>query len=144
MKKFLSALQQVDRVDFDQQLELDLGGESDDKAHIRGNVRREDEEIILEFQGEALQKTKCDRCLEACQCEIQIEFCEGLDQEMIEMSLAEIARQEFILQRPLQYLCSDDCKGLCVQCGTNLNHGSCDCDEPVDPRLEKLLTLLED
>lgn len=142
MKKFLSALQQVDRVDFDQWLDLDLGGESVDKAHIWGNVRKEDQEFILEFEGDAFQNTICDRCLDACQCEIHVDYCEQLDQEMMEMSLAEIARQEFVLQRPLQSLCSETCKGLCIQCGANLNHESCTCDEPVDPRLEKLLTLI--
>ena len=36
-------------------------------------------------------------------------------------------------------LCRDDCRGLCPQCGTNLNTGTCDCS-PVweDPRLAAL------
>ncbi len=25
------------------------------------------------------------------------------------------------------YLCNDDCRGLCPQCGKNLNEGDCDC-----------------
>jgi uncharacterized protein len=39
-------------------------------------------------------------------------------------------------------LCREDCKGLCAQCGTNLNLGSCDC-APVweDPRLAGLKAL---
>lgn len=142
MKKFLKALQQVDRIDFDQSLELDLGGDSLDKAQIEGNFRKVDHEIILEFEGRVLQKAICDRCLEPCQCEIHINYCEQLDQESLEMSLAEIARQEFILQRPMQMICSHECRGLCVHCGVNLNHESCTCEEPVDPRLEKLLTLI--
>jgi len=34
-------------------------------------------------------------------------------------------------------LCREDCKGLCVHCGQNLNLASCDCAktaEKVDPR----------
>ena len=142
MKKFLNALQQVDRVDFDQLLELDLGGDTVDKAEIRGNVRKVDQEIILEFEGDALQNATCDRCLEPCQCEIHIDYCEQLDQETMGMSLAEIARQEFVLERPGQIICSVDCLGLCIQCGANLNTEGCTCDKPVDPRLEKLLTLI--
>jgi uncharacterized protein len=36
-------------------------------------------------------------------------------------------------------LCSEACKGLCPQCGTNLNRGSCECQNKWhDPRFEKL------
>lgn len=40
---------------------------------------------------------------------------------------------------PMKTLCSRDCKGLCSQCGADLNKESCDCsDNIIDPRLEKL------
>lgn len=36
---------------------------------------------------------------------------------------------------PLQFLCSEDCKGLCPICGINLNENKCNCEETVyDPR----------
>jgi uncharacterized protein len=41
-------------------------------------------------------------------------------------------------------LCREDCKGICPQCGKNLNLGPCDCKvENVDPRLEILKQLLD-
>jgi uncharacterized protein len=44
----------------------------------------------------------------------------------------------------MQARCKPDCKGLCAQCGQNLNEGQCDCDaEPIDPRLAPLRALLE-
>lgn len=33
---------------------------------------------------------------------------------------------------PMKVLCSDDCKGLCRKCGTNLNLESCDCKGDED------------
>lgn len=41
-------------------------------------------------------------------------------------------------------LCRPDCKGLCPECGTDLNFSDCGCSEKrsVDPRLEKLKELL--
>ena len=36
------------------------------------------------------------------------------------------------LALPMKMLCSDDCKGLCPQCGTNLNEGRCNCKRIVD------------
>ena len=36
---------------------------------------------------------------------------------------------------PLQFLCSEDCKGLCPVCGTDLNENECNCEKEVyDPR----------
>jgi uncharacterized protein len=36
------------------------------------------------------------------------------------------------LSIPMKRLCSDDCKGLCSQCGRNLNEGHCRCKRIVD------------
>ena len=48
--------------------------------------------------------------------------------------------EQLALKIPLQPLCSEGCKGLCSNCGTNLNEKSCDCktEEPIDPRFAKL------
>ena len=40
---------------------------------------------------------------------------------------------------PTKVLCKEDCKGLCPNCGKNLNEGSCSCsNENIDPRFEAL------
>jgi len=45
-----------------------------------------------------------------------------------------------ILAMPMTIICSEDCKGLCGSCGTNLNLKNCNCDESniADPRMEIL------
>ncbi len=43
-----------------------------------------------------------------------------------------------ILNIPMSVLCSEDCKGLCHYCGTNLNNSSCNCEKPIDPRFDLL------
>jgi len=54
----------------------------------------------------------------------------------------EVLREQFYLALPMKPLCSEDCEGLCPQCGTNLNTGSCSCEpEQVDPRLAVLKKL---
>lgn len=59
-----------------------------------------------------------------------------------EMDLTEPVRQSLIVALPLKPLCRDDCKGLCSQCGANLNEGVCDCEtETVDNRWEALRQL---
>jgi uncharacterized protein len=56
-----------------------------------------------------------------------------------EIDLNELMREQFYLALPMKPLCREDCRGLCPQCGTNLNTGTCDC-APVweDPRLAAL------
>jgi len=56
-----------------------------------------------------------------------------------QIDLGVVMREQFYLALPMKPLCREDCKGLCAQCGTNLNTGTCDCS-PVweDPRLAAL------
>ena len=56
-----------------------------------------------------------------------------------EIDLNELLREQFYLALPMKPLCAEDCRGLCAQCGTNLNAGTCGC-APVwdDPRLAAL------
>jgi uncharacterized protein len=51
-------------------------------------------------------------------------------------------RDYALLAVPMKQLCSDDCKGLCLKCGKNLNEGLCDCtEEIIDPRWEAIQKL---
>ena len=60
------------------------------------------------------------------------------------IDLNELLREQFYLALPMKPLCQEDCRGLCPQCGTNLNTGNCSC-APVweDPRLAALKNLLK-
>ena len=61
-----------------------------------------------------------------------------------ELDLGEAVRQHLVIELPMQSVCSEDCKGLCPQCGANLNEGPCSCEpEPADERLAPLRALLE-
>lgn len=53
--------------------------------------------------------------------------------------LEDALREQVLLAVPLKVICRENCKGLCPQCGTNLNAGQCSCAEPVeDPRWSAL------
>ncbi len=43
------------------------------------------------------------------------------------IELGEVVREQLQLQIPFQPLCSETCKGLCSNCGTDLNQGRCAC-----------------
>ena len=112
----------------------------------------------------------CDRCLEATRVglaeEVHTVYSRGpheageadlQDYERIKVEnapgktsveyvdLTEDLRQRLILAWPMKVVCREECKGLCPDCGANLNKGECSCRESwVDPRLEPLRRLLRE
>ncbi|MPZ73028.1 MAG: DUF177 domain-containing protein [Nitriliruptorales bacterium] len=58
------------------------------------------------------------------------------------IDLDTLTRDALVPAVPYRPLCAEDCKGLCVQCGTNRNETECSCEDSiVDARwaaLEKL------
>lgn len=101
----------------------------------------------------------CDRCLEDYKSDFKQTIEQiyqlgesGLESDEIELlphnakeiDISQAIRDVFILNRPIQLLCREECKGLCTRCGTNLNVRLCHCQaDNVDPRLEKLKSLLK-
>lgn len=55
------------------------------------------------------------------------------------IDLTDDVRQTILLSVPLKLLCREDCKGLCPQCGADLNLERCRCRaEETDTRWERL------
>ena len=53
--------------------------------------------------------------------------------------LEDVLREQVLLAVPLKTICREDCKGLCPQCGKNLNVEQCSCaDAAEDPRWSAL------
>jgi DUF177 domain-containing protein len=101
----------------------------------------------------------CDRCLEPYKSrfnetieqlyrlghdDLESDEIEYLPVNSKEIDISKSIHDVFVLYRPMQLLCREDCKGLCVNCGVNLNKESCDCQKTeIDPRFEKLKSLLK-
>lgn len=49
----------------------------------------------------------------------------------LEIDLRPDLAQEIVMAIPQQLLCDQACRGLCPECGMNLNQGQCDCEKPV-------------
>jgi uncharacterized protein len=59
-----------------------------------------------------------------------------------EIDLTPLVREQIILTLPTRPLCREDCKGLCANCGANLNTQACRCTAHLDaPRLAVLKNL---
>ena len=48
------------------------------------------------------------------------------------VNLVPAIREELILAIPAYVVCRDDCRGLCPQCGRELNTGPCGCTPPTE------------
>ncbi|MDY7229922.1 YceD family protein [Hyalangium rubrum] len=58
------------------------------------------------------------------------------------IDLDPIVREQVLLALPMSAVCREDCKGLCAQCGQNLNEKQCGCEQKViDPRLAPLMNI---
>ena len=75
-----------------------------------------------------------DEEVEITEAETEVSFYEGKGLE-----LADVVREQVLMQLPMRKVCRDDCRGLCPICGRNRNVESCDCrQEFSDPRWEDL------
>ena len=98
----------------------------------------------------------CDRCAETVVREYDRTFNHTLVRESQEedpgefipvpdekLDLDILLLEDVLLDMPGQFLCKEDCKGLCPSCGQNWNEGPCKCGAPsMDPRWEALKQLL--
>jgi len=56
-----------------------------------------------------------------------------------ELDVGGLLWEEFVLALPVKPLCLEDCKGLCPDCGQDLNAGTCECGKAeLDPRMAAL------
>lgn len=51
-----------------------------------------------------------------------------------EVDLQDLVHDAVLLELPVAPVCDEACRGLCPQCGTNLNEQACRCEQPRDER----------
>jgi uncharacterized protein len=142
-------------------LEIDFPPFADDiascKGKFKGCVEDKNEEYSLSFSMVAELKVLCSRCAEEMSFSVEqenfIPICGKKPERGTEefdcfkrgkIDLSEILREFLILALPSQFLCKEDCAGLCQSCGKNLNSGACNCsNKEIDSRLQPLADLLK-
>lgn len=59
-----------------------------------------------------------------------------------QIDLLEPLQEQVIVSLPISPLCKEDCKGLCSECGTNLNETDCGCEkQPFNNKFAALRNL---
>ena len=125
-----------------------LFGEDFSEEGITGDVKifGEVEDVgrcfVVSGRIECRKTFTCDRCLTQATANQVHDFEEEFDKsEAVEdlIDVTELLRDVLIAGQPMKNLCKADCKGLCPECGANLNEGDCGCDKlKIDPRLATL------
>jgi uncharacterized protein len=110
---------------------------------------------LFEVEGtfQTRLRMSCSRCLNDFDLPLKSNFAltytnvlpdmkEASDEEEVELRVAEIGllyfrgeeidlrngiQEQVVMAFPLRTLCAETCKGLCPQCGANLNRGDCGC-----------------
>lgn len=129
--------------------------EAIEDVNVIGNIISVGDVLTLRASIKTKLKLSCSRCLEAFIYPIDIDIEERFtnnkdlqnDEEIIfvdsdSFDIAKTVENIIISTLPIKRLCTDNCKGLCCQCGKNLNVSSCHCERnDVDLRLAKLQEL---
>lgn len=133
-------------------------------VHVDVQIHKDKDRFRLVGTVRTRLELVCSRCLEPFSLPIDsafelrylpaVEGSEAGDREVGEedldaavyrddrIDLNELLREQFYLALPMKPLCRDDCAGLCPQCGTNRNTGTCACTPQWgDPRLAALKEL---
>jgi uncharacterized protein len=60
------------------------------------------------------------------------------------LELLPCLQEQAVMAMPIAHLCSEDCKGLCPECGQNLNNVQCNCSpKPFNGKFGALASLLD-
>lgn len=104
---------------------------------------------------------ECDRCLKPVEQKITLDFTrtvsgpdlyhEGADDdddqsfmEGYQLNVDDLIKNECFMNLPTKVLCKQNCKGICMQCGNDLNFGECACDTFVpDPRMARIKDIFD-
>lgn len=123
---------------------------------VEGVVSSKERELVVSLHVRTKLKIACSRCLDTFIYPIDFEIEErftnvdesGNDDVTFvksdELDLTDFIEREIISTLPIKRLCSEKCKGLCHNCGKNLNIESCTCNsDDIDVRLAGLKALLD-
>ena len=140
--------------------ELEMGGIKPfiGPVSVKGEVFNHTGLVSLVMNVTFVYSAPCDRCGVSKDTDYCMKFehllvsaLEGEDEgeylvlDGYSLDLDELVFSDVILDLPAKHLCNENCKGLCPQCGANLNLTECSCqEEDIDPRLAVLKRLLEE
>lgn len=86
-------------------------------------------DILIKGEVSGILEVPCSRCLKRFDKPFKEEINTLTSKRDKIIDIMYITRQTLPLVVGIQDLCSENCKGLCPICGTNLNEKQCNCEE---------------
>ena len=138
------------------------------EAKLEGRASKWREQVRLRGTISASVEVRCDRCVAPVVLPVNADFdatyvpaevlitdveATELQEDDLtfatyegeELDLEDLAREQLLLALPTRHLCREDCRGLCLTCGEDLNTQTCHCErQDVDPRWAALAALKKD
>lgn len=139
--------------------EIGLDDDFDKEVKVDVILRKSIRQYYLDVECKAQKKSTCDRCLADFNLHIDCSFklvytydqsfsdpdlddVKFLNFQDTEFEIDDDVRQMIMLNIPLKLLCSENCKGLCLKCGKNLNESDCGCEQDnINPKFDELKKL---
>lgn len=124
---------------------------------IRVTARRLEEMVVVEGSVDTAVRLQCCRCLQDFEQPLSVSFsltyarqlpaveeeAEDAEVELCaedlgllsfdgdEIDLTDGIQEQVVMALPYKPLCRESCRGLCAQCGADLNQGDCGCTEQI-------------
>ncbi len=135
---------------------------------VSGRASRKGDEVRLSGRIRAEVEVACDRCLRPVVLPLELEFKEsftplsaepGRGEETVlqaadlnfsvyegdSVDVDDLVREQVLLALPARAVCTEQCQGLCPECGADLNAETCSCPgDETDPRWAGLAELKKD
>ncbi len=114
---------------------------------LSGTYMLADETVIVRGVARAAIESPCSRCLRPTVTQVEAAFEEAFARDTGEprqadddlymysghvLELDEAVRTALLLEMPSRVLCKEDCRGLCSQCGADLNVHACSCQKDLN------------
>lgn len=139
-------------------------------ASIQGTLQEVGGDYLFRGTIDTTYVNACDRCLEPAEIPVTIDVMwnfetdpaaalreagvEATEEDLgdtavarsvvnDEIHLAPHVWEEIALALPSKFICSEECQGLCPQCGANLNTNPCSCDPGLGSGQEQIRGLAE-
>ena len=100
-----------------------------DQIHLDLFISEVKKGILCQGRLHADLACQCDRCLSTYSHGIALsQIChlfEDIEEDILDLTYA--IREDILLAVPQHTLCDQSCRGLCSQCGQDLNKADCEC-----------------
>ncbi len=125
-------------------------------------ARRSGETFYFNSKLRGMLSTQCHKCLKPTDFEVDTDFDLIVQRGEAEVSedngythdeyifipigqhdiaLDQYIYENLVINVPMRILCDEQCKGLCPDCGADLNIEPCSCNQENDPRWDALKSL---